>query len=846
VHVWKFFIIMLLACSVAARAADGGRTLTKADIIAQGEQVADAQLAAIGDISAVSGSARLIQWSAGVMWAGYADFSHVSEKPDYGAAILKLGESCKWMPLMRKKEGDANHADDLCICQAFLDAFAAHENPAIFVPVMGRLNGERDAITKEVPGAPVAGKAKLLWWWCDSLFMAPASLAQVATMTQQGSFLDAMNTEWWRTAGVLYDKDEHLFYRDLGSLDQRTASGGKVFWSRGNGWVFAGLARTLNFIPASFADRGKYIAIYKAMAARLAGLQQADGTWPPSLLSPEEYPDSEMSGTALDCFGFAWGVENGILDRATYMPVIEKAWAAMMVARRSDGLPGYVQGVASAPALVSATGTQLYATGAYLMAASVLAELAPIDVPAAPTLRASTLAAPGELAKGFDTVIDPAALTLDPAKAKFGASINGLAFQQNIIVSSTGWQYTGYYDGSRKLCVARRHLPDGPWEVLRFDDYSFQSNDAHNTVSVDICAKDGTIHLAFDHHVSTLHYRVSKPGVATKPENFTWSADLFGPVRANLEPGPDITVTYPRFINTPDGGLQFQYRKGGSGDGEGMLADYDPQNGTWSGTRQLDSSQGTYTDVLSTSVHRNAYPNGFDYDAAGRLQATWVWREDALGSNHDLMYDYSDDRGKTWHTDDGAAINGPAAVDTPGLVVEKISRLQGLMNSQAQAIDSKNRMHVIMWDAAKVTGTSGTGDGVWGNPEDRRYHHYWREGAGQWHDDVLPWVAGSRPRLFVDAKDNLFLIYSRPEAGETMGRNLYFTGGDLVIATATAAEQWKDWRILIEEKGPFMNEMIGDTERWKKEKVLSVIVQDTPKVIGTPSELHVIDYKEIQ
>ena len=122
------------------------------------------------------------------------------------------------------------------------------------------------------------------------------------------------------------------------------------------------------------------------MAAKLASLQQADGTWHPSLLDPDQFTDPETSGTALDCFAYAWGINNGLLDRATYLPVATKAWAALLAARRPDGLLGYVQGVGKAPGVVKPDGTQLYATGAFLMDVCELSKLAPITIPPAPQL----------------------------------------------------------------------------------------------------------------------------------------------------------------------------------------------------------------------------------------------------------------------------------------------------------------------------------------------------------------------------------------------------------------------------------------------------------------------------
>jgi hypothetical protein len=107
---------------------------------------------------------------------------------------------------------------------------------------------------------------------------------------------------------------------------------------------------------------------------------------------------------------------------------------------------------------------------------------------------------------------------------------------------------------------------------------------------------------------------------------------------------------------------------------------------------------------------------------------------------------------------------------------------------------------------------------------------------------VLPFIAGSRPRMFIDDHDNLILIYGRLATDGPMQGAIY-APGDLVIAVATAKNKWQDWKIAVEEKGPFINEMLGDPQRWKSERILSVMVQQTPATPGTPSALRVVDYK---
>ena len=58
-----------------------------------------------------------------------------------------------------------------------------------------------------------------------------------------------------------------------------------------------------------------------------------------------------------------------------------------------------------------------------------------------------------------DSVVDSEALNLGEEKygnARFSKRINGCSFQQDAITTHKGYQYVGYYDGSRRVCIARR------------------------------------------------------------------------------------------------------------------------------------------------------------------------------------------------------------------------------------------------------------------------------------------------------------------------------------------------------------------------------------------------------
>ncbi len=432
---------------------------------------------------------------------------------------------------------------------------------------------------------------------------------------------------------------------------------------------------------------------------------------------------------------------------------------------------------------------------------------------------ASSASAQFTVTKTGDSVVNSQALTID---GSFGRSINGQSFQQDALVTHQGHQYIAYYDSKRQVCIARRKLPSDQWQVIRFQDYDFRSNDAHNTISIGICPKDGTIHLAFDHHNDPLHYRVSQQGVASEPRKTSWDTSLFGPIVSSLESGRKLNITYPRFWQTPEGRLQFGYRKGGSGNGDRWLADYDHQTGSWRNSRQIDSREGMFVDSVGKSALRCSYPNGYTYGPNGRLHTTWVWRESSQGSNHDLMYAYSDDQGETWCNNQGATLANCPRLNSPDLTVVRISRQLGLMNTHGQTVDHLGRVHVLMWhctDESLSAAGSKPGEFRWGPPEARQYHHYWRGRNGDWHHTQLPGVAGRRPKIFVDKDDNTFAIFTRRPTDD------HSDAGNLTLMAASSAAEWKDWKPIHVEVGPFGNEALFDYYRWKKDGVLSVLLQ---------------------
>lgn len=173
------------------------------------------------------------------------------------------------------------------------------------------------------------------------------------------------------TYDKLWSSEEQLFFRDERYITQYEANGENIFWSRGNGWVYGGLALMIPTFPQGWEHTPLYIEMFKQISQTLKETQREDGSWSGGLLGTiEAYPEMETSGTAFFAYGLAWGINNDILDRATYEPVLLAAWDALVSATHENGMLGYVQGVGAAPGKSSYEYTETYGIGAYAAAGS--------------------------------------------------------------------------------------------------------------------------------------------------------------------------------------------------------------------------------------------------------------------------------------------------------------------------------------------------------------------------------------------------------------------------------------------------------------------------------------------
>lgn len=394
--------------------------------------------------------------------------------------------------------------------------------------------------------------------------------------------------------------------------------------------------------------------------------------------------------------------------------------------------------------------------------------------------------------------------------------LNLRSHQDDAIVSFNGYQYCVYYSVigenlfERFVTIGRRALPEGQWEEVQLLDYTQVTNDSHNVIAIGIDEKDGTIHLAFDHHNNLpgilINYRVSIPGLAADPTAHEWLPSKFGPAIENL-PGLDANdtrgVTYPRFLNRPDGGLQLCRRRGSAVNGRLVLYSYDANIQEW--TRDgffIDGTVGShgipspgplfYENSAGQLTRLNGFLHGLTYGGE-RLHATWVWRSTG-GRNFDFMYAYSDDFGQTWNNNAGEVAGTVESLpmlyrNDPSVKIFDFPDSTGLANQTGQAIDQEGRVHIVQ-------------------RQSNRFLHLWRDLDGVWKQRRITNIAAGRNKITTDRANNVYLI--TPSA---------------VIYAATPESDFTDWQLVYSaDSGRFVGDAQFDEARMMRDGVLSLIL----------------------
>ena len=273
---------------------------------------------------------------------GIAISSYQGGHMEYFKYMYEWGEAHKWTP---RGGNTTRDADNYCCSQTYIDMYRITRD--------WRMIQNAKVNADMIVNTPQNGD----WWWIDAIQMGMPVLAKMGNVTGEQKYYDKMWDMYEHTRNIeggngMYNPKDGLWWRDRDfDPPYKEPNGEDCYWSRGNGWVYAALVRVLDEIPANETHRQDYINDFIAMSKALKKCQRKDGYWNVSLHDESNFGGKEVSGTSLFVYGMAWGIRKGILDRNEYLPVLAKAWNAMIkeAVHADNGCLGFVQGTGKEP-----------------------------------------------------------------------------------------------------------------------------------------------------------------------------------------------------------------------------------------------------------------------------------------------------------------------------------------------------------------------------------------------------------------------------------------------------------------------------------------------------------------
>ena len=385
-------------------------------------------------------------------------------------------------------------------------------------------------------------------------------------------------------------------------------------------------------------------------------------------------------------------------------------------------------------------------------------------------------------------------------------SVNTAIFRKNSIVTHNGFQYIAFYDENGYLTLGKRELGNTQW-TFYLSQYKGNCKDAHNVISIMVDG-EGFLHVAFNHHGSSLNYcRSLRPGSL-----------ILG--NKEIMVGRDETeVTYPEFYRLTNGDLIFVYRSGGSGRGNLIMNRYEAKTKTWQRVQNV---------LIDGENERNAYWQLY-VDNVNTIHLSWVWRETPdVATNHDLCYARSRDGGVTWEKSDGEKYRLPITAENAEYVWH-IPEDSELINQTGMCADKNGNPYIATY---------------WRDRESTvpQYRLIWFDGE-TWHMQQIferktPFtlkgggtkrIPISRPQLVIDnerGKNNLYYIFRDEERGDKVS-----------LASTRDLEKgiWETRDLTDFSVGAW--EPTYDTELWREEHKLHLFVQHTDQGDGEKTGL---------
>lgn len=218
----KIILALTLLCAISVQAQE----IKPSEVKKTMEKVADWQIDHYSETySGRDKPHHPLDWTNGALYVGMVKLAAMEDNDKYYNWLKEIASENEWK-LHRRQY----HADDHTVGQMYIELYRKYNDESMIKPTIDQFN----FIMYHPSQSTLHWQSTFhqdRWNWCDALFMSPPVWAKLYNITGEQKYLDFMVTEYRATTDFLFDKKEHLYYRDeryKSQLDHGT----KVFWAR--------------------------------------------------------------------------------------------------------------------------------------------------------------------------------------------------------------------------------------------------------------------------------------------------------------------------------------------------------------------------------------------------------------------------------------------------------------------------------------------------------------------------------------------------------------------------------------------------------------------------------------
>lgn len=285
-------------------------TVLGAPVVAQAPGMNPGDPLAIARVLAAKYPAQpIMSYIPALAWSGSLRLSAMTGEPQWREKAMKDMQA--FISGQTPAIAEPYRLTSLAGALAFFDAAALNKNADA-----GALAQKVAAFITDAP----VGTYRFATFWTDDMFMVGSVLSR------------AGNGEWASRLGTMLTTYATKLQRPDGLFIH--ATDGPHAWGRGNGFALLGITEALTRLPVSGSNPA-LLNIYRTHVAALAKHQSDDGSWRQVIDEPTSY--RELTSTAIIVAALSRGVARGWIDRATYLPIIDKGWNAVAARVMPDG-----------------------------------------------------------------------------------------------------------------------------------------------------------------------------------------------------------------------------------------------------------------------------------------------------------------------------------------------------------------------------------------------------------------------------------------------------------------------------------------------------------------------------